>query len=146
MTLRKKGRFWYGTTAEDVQAEVLRYSTLNGCEAVKFALSACACSGKTFRLETDDDEGVARRTCTSCGTGHFMGDSESFAAEAALEAHECVCDGETFELLSGVALYEGSNDARWHYIGCRCSRCNLTGVFADWKCEAGDADEFLAKV
>ena len=75
-----------------------------------------------------------------------MGDSESFAADATLEAHECVCDGEAFELSSGVALYEGSNDVRSYYIGCRCSRCDLTGVFADWKCEAGDADEFLGKV
>jgi len=24
--------------------------------------------------------------------------------------------------------------------------CNLVGVFADWKCEAGDAAAFLAKV
>lgn len=146
MALVKKGKFWYGTAPEDVRAEVLRYSTRNGYVALRFGLSVCACNGKTFRLETDEDEGVARRTCMACGMAHFMGDSESFAADATLEAHECVCDGDAFELSSGVALYEGSNDVRWYYIGCRCSRCALTGVFADWKCEAGDADEFLAKV
>jgi len=35
---------------------------------------------------------------------------------------------------------------RWYYIACHCVECNLVGVFADWKCEAGDAAAFLAKV
>jgi hypothetical protein len=43
-------------------------------------------------------------------------------------------------------VYEGTHDVRWYYIACRCVECNLVGVFADWKCEAGDAAAFLAKV
>jgi hypothetical protein len=35
---------------------------------------------------------------------------------------------------------------RWYYIACHCFECDLVGVFADWKCEAGDAAAFLAKV
>jgi hypothetical protein len=144
MALKKKGKFWYGTTPEDTQAEVRRYSTLNGYEAVKFSASTCTCGNKTFRLETDEDEGVARRTCASCGSSHLIGDSADYVADAELEDHECVCDGTEFELMSGVALYADSNDVRWYYIGCQCAQCHLTGVLADWKCEAGDADAFLA--
>jgi hypothetical protein len=48
--------------------------------------------------------------------------------------------------MSGVSVYEGTHDVRWYYIACRCVECNLVGVFADWKCEAGDAAAFLAKV
>ena len=98
-----------------------RYSVDNVCEATRYAASACACGGKTFTLDTDEDAGVALRTCTACGNEHYMGDSASYADEAEPARHPCVCDGEAFELLSGVALYEDSNDVRWYYIGCRCA-------------------------
>lgn len=146
MTLKKKGKFWYGTTQEDLRTEMRRYSADNVYEATRYAASACACGGKTFTLDTDEDAGVALRTCTACGNEHYMGDSASYADEAEPARHPCVCDGEAFELLSGVALYEDSNDVRWYYIGCRCAQCDLVGVFADWECEAGDADAFLAAV
>jgi hypothetical protein len=146
MTLTKKGKFWYGTSPEDTRIEVRRYSALNGYEAVKFSASTCTCGSRTFKLDTDEDEGVAKRTCTGSGSSHLMGDSAGYVADAELQGHECVCGGTEFELTSGVALYEGSNDVRWYYIGCRCAQCHLTAVFADWKCEAGDADAFLAEV
>lgn len=145
MTLEKKGRYWYGTGPEDVQAELVAYSKRNRYEAVRFAQALCACGSPSFRLETDEDEGAGRRTCARCGTVHLMGDSDVLAGEANFERHECICDAQEFELLSGVALYADSNDVRWYYVGCRCTQCNLVGVFADWKCEAGDAASFLAK-
>jgi hypothetical protein len=145
MSLTKKGKFWYGTTRDDVGLEIDRYSKSNGYPARKAADSICSCSNTTFKLETDEEEGAAKRTCTTCGSEHLMGDSAEYIEGAKLERHECVCGSEVFELRSGVALYEQSNDVRWYYIGCRCTKCNLVGVFADWKCEAGDADAFLAK-
>ncbi|WP_377007773.1 hypothetical protein [Comamonas endophytica] len=99
-----------------------------------------------FALQTDEQAGVAIRTCTDCGQEHLMGDSADYVEEAAPEAHECVCENEAFELMSGVSVYEGTHDVRWYYIACHCVECNLVGVFADWKCEAGDAAAFLAKV
>ena len=96
MVLKKKGKFWYGKTLEDIQTEVRRYSALNGYEAVKFSASTCICGNTTFRLETDEDVGVAKRTCASCGSSHLMGDSADYVADANLEGHECVCDGTEF--------------------------------------------------
>ena len=145
MTLKKQAGYWYGTTPEDVEAEVLRYSRLSGHQAARFRASTCGCGNRTFRLESDEDAGAARRACVACEAVHWMGDSASYAAQARLERHECVCGADAFELRCGVALYDGSNDVRWSYIGCRCTRCELVGVFADWKCESGDADAFLAK-
>lgn len=43
------------------------------------------------------------RTCTDCGQDDLMGDSENYVEEAAPEAHECVCENEDFELVSGVS-------------------------------------------
>ena len=144
MALTKKGKHWYGTTPEDTQAEIRRYSRLNGYEATRFAASVCACGHRTFKFDTDEDAGVAKRTCAACGSEHLMGDGADYADEATLEGNECLCDGVAFVLVSGVGLYDDSNDVRWVYIGCRCPGCGLTGVYADWKCEAGDADAFLA--
>lgn len=123
----------------------MRFSELNGYRAEGFSEAICKCGNRFFRLESDEDAGVAKRTCTGCGDSEFMGDSVEFAREAHLEEHECVCSSRNFELLSGVALYTESNDVRWYYIGCHCSACHLVGVFAHWKCEAGDATVFLAK-
>lgn len=145
MTLQKKGNYWYGTTPEDTETELVAYSKRNGYAAVKFSRSVCACGNRSFKLETDEDEGTAKRTCISCSTIRFMGDSDEYASEAEFERHECICGAEELQLLSGVALYAESNDVRWYYIGCQCASCHLVGVFADWKCDAGDADAFLSK-
>lgn len=87
MTLKKKGKFWYGTTQEDLRTEMRRYSVDNVYEATRYAASACACGGKTFTLDTDEDAGVALRTCTACGNEHYMGDSASYADEAEPARH-----------------------------------------------------------
>lgn len=144
MGLKKKGKYWYGDTRDDIQEEVVRYSIGNAYRAMKFANPTCACGSVAFRPETDEDQGAGRRICTACQKVHLIGDSADYETDAEFENHQCVCDSDQFELAVGVALYEGSNDVRWCYIGCRCTQCQLVGVFADWKCESGDAVAFLA--
>ena len=143
MALVKKRKYWYGDSREDLLEEVRRYSTGNTYVATRFASPKCGCGGVTFKLASDEEQGAAKRTCSACGAEHLMGDSKDYADEAEFENHLCICDGEEFELAPGVALYTESNDVRWFYVGCRCIRCNLVGVFVDYKCEAGDADDFL---
>jgi hypothetical protein len=144
--LTKKGKYWFGTAINDVETEIVRYSQQNSYLAVRFRQSQCRCGSDSFKLESDEEVGAARRICAACATVHLMGDSTDYASDASFDNHVCVCENELFSLLSGVALYEGSNDVRWYYIGCLCDQCKLVGVFADWKCEAGDADAFLAAV
>lgn len=146
MALTKKGEFWYGTTSGDTQAELRNYSVDNRHEAVRFATSKCECGCRSFALQTDEEAGVAIRICSECGQEHLMGNSADHMESASPEGHQCVCESEVFELVSGVAVHEGTHNVRWYYIACHCVECNLVGVFADWKCDAGDAAAFLAKV
>lgn len=146
MALTKKGEFWYGTTSGDTQAELRNYSVDNRHEAVRFATSKCDCGCRSFALQTDEEAGVAIRICSECGQEHLMGNSADHIESAAPEGHQCVCENEVFELVSGVSVHEGTHNVRWYYIACHCVECNLVGVFADWPCEAGDAAAFLAKV
>ena len=146
MTLKKKGEYWYGTTVEDTETEMIRFSKQNTYVATRFMQSRCNCGSIIFKLESDETEGAARHICVGCGSIHLMGDSAEYADDADFDNSVCICDHDEFQLLSGVALYEDSNDVRWYYIGCLCDNCQLTSVFAHYKCEAGDADVFLANV
>jgi hypothetical protein len=145
MTLSKKGQYWYGTTNLDIQSEAVRFSRLNGYEAVKFSSARCICGGDSFHLESDEEVGAARRVCSECGSIKLMGDSGEYEAKANFDDHVCVCSANIFAITSGVALYPDSGDVRWFYIGCRCETCSLVGVFAHWKCEGGNAVAFLAE-
>jgi hypothetical protein len=146
VVLTKQGQYWYGSNMEDLQQTVISYSRANKYVAQKFRASVCTCGNEVFRLESDANEGISIRTCTACGHRHVMGDGADYLDEANPGRHECLCGGEAFRLLTGVALYKNSDDVRWNYVGCHCTSCNLVGVFADWKCEAGASDPFLNNV
>lgn len=145
MTLTRKGKHWYGSGDDDI----LRSSraSVNATVTPRPTTGLRSVCGSTlFHLFDDEEAGVARRDCVACGTAHLMGDSADYADEADPEAHECLCGSEALGIHCGVALYPDSRDVRWLYIGCRCPQCQLVGVYAEWKCEAGDVEAFLARV
>ena len=146
MALRKRGKHWYGDGPADIRGELTRYSTKNEYPAEHFADAVCGCGGRQFRLRIDDTEGAAVRICDGCGTEHPIGDSAEYLDDAELEECECPCGGSAFQITAGVALYDGSSDVRWFYLGCRCPACGLTACYGDWKSESGDYRELLRRV
>ena len=75
-----------------------------------------------------------------------MGDSDDYMDGAELQDYGCTCGENSLEITVGVALYEGSDDVRWLYVGCRCPACGLTGCYGDWKNEFIDFRKLLARV
>jgi hypothetical protein len=146
MALKKRGKYRYGDSQADIREELLRYSKSNAYPAEHFADALCKCGGKLFRLALDDNEGAAVRSCLACKTEHPMGDSGEFLEEAELEECACPCGHEEFEITVGVSLYEGSQDVKWLYLGCRCPKCGLTAVYGHWKNEYNGYKELLARV
>jgi hypothetical protein len=146
MALRKRGKWWYGDSQADIRDEIVRYSKLNGYLAHHFADAECKCGGRLFVLRMDDTAGAAVRKCVRCSEEHPIGDSGQYLDEAELEAYECVCLENVFEITVGVSLYDSSEDVRWLYLGCRCPKCGLTGVYGDWKNEFNGYRELLARV
>ena len=122
-----------------------RYSVDNVYEATRYAASACACGGKTFTLDTDEDAGVALRTCTACGNEHYMGDSASYADEAEPARHPACATVKRSSCCRASPCMKTATTCAGT-TSAAAARCDLVGVFADWKCEAGDADAFLAAV
>ncbi len=146
MAFKKRGKYRYGDSQADIRKEVLRYSEANGYVAQHFADAACPCGGKVFRLALDDTEGAAVRRCCGCGSKHPIGDSDEYLEDAELEECACPCNGDAFEITAGVSLYEGSEDVRWLYLGCRCPQCGLTAVYGDWKNEFTGYQKLLARI
>jgi hypothetical protein len=146
MALQKRAQYWYGDTQSDLHAEITRYGKLNGYIPTQFASAVCVCGANTFRLRLDDNEGAAVRICSKCGTVHPIGDSDEYLAEAELEDRECICGGDLFEITVGVALYDGTEDVKWLYLGCRCPGCSMVGCYGDWKNEFLDYHKLLARV
>ncbi len=146
MPLRKRGKYRYGDSQEDIRAEILRYSRGEEYLAQHYADAVCRCGGTRFSLLLDDTEGAAVRVCAACADEHPIGDSDEFLGEAELEECACPCGNEEFEITVGVSLYDDSEDVRWLYVGCRCPKCGLTAVYGDWKNEFNGYRELLARV
>ena len=148
MGLKKKGKHWYATSQADIRAELLRYSRAN-YPAEHYADAVCnrsGCDGRLFELWIDETQGVAVRVCARCKDKHPVGDSGEYLDEAELEQCECPCGSGVFEITAGAALYEGSGDVKWLYVGCRCPGCGLTACYADWKNEFPDYRKLLERV
>src|SRR5689334_19158425 len=143
MALKRCGKHRYGDEQADIRLELLRYSKANAYATHHFADAVCRCGGRQFRLTVDDVEGAAIRTCAEYGHEHPIGDSDKYLQDAELQACECPCGGDIFEITVGVSLYEGSDDVRWLYVGCRCPACGLTGCYGDWKNEFKGYEELL---
>ncbi|MCE3018926.1 MAG: hypothetical protein ACK56W_20040 [Pirellula sp.] len=151
MTLRKKGKQWYGDDHADLRQELVRYSQCGEYSIDNLIDVKCRCGHQQFKLRTDETEGVAIRECVECKTERFMGDSAEFAEDAEVQLHECMCRKRIFELSVGVHRYRDvddsiSDDVRWIYIGCRCVSCGLVGCYADWKNEFQGYRKLLRKM
>ena len=146
MALKRQGRFSYGDSQADIRTELARYSELKGYPAAHFADALCTCNGRVFRLFIDDNEGAAVRECAGCNEKHPLGDSSEYLANSSLEECECSCGAGVFEITAGVALYLGSEDVRWFYVGCRCPSCELTVCYGDWKNEFTGYQSLLERV
>lgn len=146
MALRKQGKQSYGDSQSDIRDLLLEYSRSTGYLTEHFADASCKCGVNVFKLHLDDNEGAAVRTCQACGLKHPMGDSAEYLDVASLGECECPCGRGFFEITVGVALYQGSQDVKWIYVGCRCIRCGLVACYGDWKNEFEDFRKLLAMI
>jgi hypothetical protein len=141
----RSGEWWTGQDFADLTGYLIEF-TAGSDPAGRIERSECdACRGTTFRLQLDDDEGCAQRTCTACSGSAFIGDSEEYWADADPGEAACPCGGDQFEL--GVAFsLRDDGDVRWITIGGRCTDCGVLGVYTDWKIDYRPTDHLFAAV
>jgi hypothetical protein len=114
----------------ELEAEIVRYSKVNGYAATQFSLIVCECGGSEFKLFSDDNEGGCGAECTKCGDGISVCDSADYMED--IVQNTCNCGHEALRLMTGSAFYQDSTDVRWIYVGASCPKCNLVGVYVDW--------------
>jgi hypothetical protein len=146
MALRQQGKHSYGDSQLDIRERLLTYSIKNGYPAEHFADAVCECGSRLFQLLLDEAAGAAVRVCSACSARHPVGDSEEYLADATLEECECPCGSGSFAITAGVALYSGSRDVRWFYLGARCPDCGLTACYGDWKNEFNGYEKLLHRI
>ena len=132
VTIDTSGQHWRGENMADL-ADYLRAFRAGGYAVEDVAESVCTgCSGRSFRVAVDDEEGCAERACVACGAGVYLADSAAHADGANLEPCECPCGAGTFAVALGVAR-AADREVRWISIGLRCLTDGTLGVYADWK-------------
>ena len=124
-------------------AAMLAYAAKGYPMQVIAAPRCAACGGEAFQVSVDDNEGAAVRVCAACGEGHPIADSCDYLDGAELEACECPCGQDVFRLRVGAALFEGSRDVRWIYLGLQCLACQQAAVYADWKLDGDPSYLYL---
>lgn len=131
-----------------LKSQIVEYSTKNAYVAEHFATPKCGeCGCEIFTVLMNENEGVAARVCTTCNAEKGIGDSDDFVdGVEEIYTLECTCGASQFKIMAGVALYEGSEDVRWFYLGCECVACGLSGVYGDWKNEFNGYRELLNRV
>jgi hypothetical protein len=134
MSIDTSGKWWRGSTPEDI-GEYLRALSAQGYPINEFRLSTCLCGEQKFTLEVEQDEGIAKRTCTKCHAAHFICDSaEHYQRGQRLRKYKCVtCKSKVANVGVGYALYEEGTAVHWLYLGNRCADCGVLGSMVDWK-------------
>jgi hypothetical protein len=134
MSIDTSGKWWVGSEPDDIGEYLEAYSADGGYKTEEFRLSRCACGSVQFRLEADDNEGTARRTCAKCQTEHFICDSGEYWEDSEPEEWRCLeCKSQHTNVGVGFALYPEDKEVKWLYVGCRCAKCGILGCFAGWK-------------
>lgn len=144
MAIDKSGKWWKGQNADDL-VDYVRLLTQQGYPATKFAIARCACSTDRFRLYADQDEGCAKRQCTSCGKDAFICDSEDASEDASLKKVSCKCKKDVFDLVVGFSLRD-TGEIKWITVGARCVFCGMLGSYIDWKIDYAPTDHLYSKV
>ena len=132
MAVDASGEWWVGSQPEDIAEFLIGYAS-KGYEVTDFRLAKCGCGSLSFRLFADDNEGTAKRICTSCAAEHFVCDSGEYWAEAEPEECICSCGCSSQNVGVGFSVYEDREAVKWLYVGVRCIRCGILGCFAGWK-------------
>lgn len=144
MSIDTSGEYWVGSEPRDLD-EYLRAFTADNYPASRFVHAKCAKGHSEFRLEVDEDEGVARRSCRQCGTTHDMLDSAEYWEDAQPRAVECPCGHDQHNVAVGFSLLDDGS-IRWVTIAVRCIKCGVLGAPVDWKIDYEPAEHLFDAV
>jgi hypothetical protein len=145
ISIDKAEKWWKGTESGDLK-EYLSELAAEVSRIDEFRLARCNCGSSGFRMEADRSEGVAQKTCVSCGVSSFICDSHKYWEDAKPKGLTCTCGAKEFNVGVGFSLRKEKQDIRWLYVGARCLHCGILGCFVDWKVNYSPSLQLLDQV
>ncbi len=130
MAIDTSGKFWKGQNTDDL-IEYIRLLTKEGYPTSKHVVAKCTCGKQHFQLTADQDEGCAKRICTSCGKETFICDSEEAWQDSSSKKLKCKCKTDIFEIVVGFSLRD-DGEIKWVNVGQRCVNCGILGSYVNW--------------
>jgi hypothetical protein len=151
MSLQRRGKWWHGTEAADIDAFLTQHWMERPEDDVPHRVvhARCAgCGGTVFWLAADEEDNIHRlcinENCPE-GNPHFICGCEQYFDRDTEDDCGCRCDKEHFEVAVGFShtLVDMEERAErksgkvvamvdWIYVAGRCVACGLIGVYADW--------------
>ena len=133
MTIDKSGKWWKGSSPEDLNDYLKEFSG-DSYPIDRFALLHCQCDSTMFAIEIDEDEECGKGICSTCGESNFIADSQENWGTVAPRKYECIeCHSKEANIGLGFALTEDHEAVKWIFLGCRCAKCGVLGCMIDWK-------------
>jgi hypothetical protein len=142
MTIDTSGKWWKGSSFEDVTEYITLYMA-DSYPVKQVVQSICSCGNSTFTLKVDQEEGCAQRTCTVCNQSAFIGDSDEIREDAHPKKIRCPCKNTTFEIGVGFSFRDDEENIKWVTLGHRCTRCGILASSADWEINYGPSLHLL---
>jgi hypothetical protein len=151
MTLERRGEWWYGTEAADIDAFLLQHGMGRPDYNIPHRVvhARCAgCGGTTFALVGDASDNVCR-VCLAvpCPNedAHYICGCERYFDDNTEQDFVCPCGRSELQVAVGfghtlVRMEERAERksgklmpfVNWVYVAGRCVACGLIGVYADW--------------
>lgn len=141
MTIDKSGKWWKGSSFEDV-TEYIKLYMADSYPVKQVVQSICNCGNVTFTLKVDPEEGCAQRTCTACNKSTYIVDSDEIWMYARPEKVRCPCRNTVFEIGVGFSFRDDEN-INWVTIGHRCINCGILASSADWEINYGPSSHLV---
>ncbi|MBE6698824.1 MAG: hypothetical protein E7584_01070 [Ruminococcaceae bacterium] len=136
----KSRKYWYGDCADDIDEFLKEYIEIPDID-IKSVICR-SCGSEALLLRIDSNEGAIQVKCPKCGEKKILLDCEEIWEDANPRLRKCaVCKMSKEHNVKVGFIRRENGDAKWVYIGSRCTGCGVLASYLDWRIDYGPTDE-----
>lgn len=136
----KSRKYWYGDCADDIDEFLKEYTEVPNID-IKSVICR-SCGSEVLLLRIDSNEEAIQVKCPKCGEKKILLDCEEIWEDANPRLRKCVVCKTSKEHNVKIGFVRRENgDAKWVYIGSRCTDCGVLASYLDWQINYGPTDE-----
>jgi len=144
MAIDKSGKWWKGTTKEDM-LEYLNALAPGGYPVDQVIPQTCDCGCTTFEVYRSVDDELSYLVCSQCRSKTYVTDSEEHDEGFEYELTKCPCKSSQSQVFLGVHSINDKSVANWMSIGIICAKCGILRMPLDWEFDTDVSEESYSK-